>query len=1235
MTATGNARAALTAGGPVGQDLLAVDWDATPIGPPEQWPRALASIVQVLLTSRFSMWMAWGPELTFFCNDAYRRDTLDKKYPWALGRPAREVWAEIWPDIGPRIEGVLATGQATWDEDLLLFLERSGFVEETYHTFSYSPLAGDDGRIEGMLCVVSEETERVIGERQLATLRDLSAGMSSARDEADVLAGAERHLSSDPRTLPFALVYLYDQDGSARIAARAGGDWTPPADTWPTDAIAGGDAKLVDDLERLQPPRGAWDEPPVAALCLPLGTIGFLVAGLNRYRTLDEGYRGFLELVAGQITAGLTNARAYEAERARAETLMALDEAKTAFFTNVSHELRTPLTLLLGPAEDALGDAELPLEGEQRVRVERIQRNAQRLLKLVNTLLDFSRLQSGRLNAAYAPLDLGRYTVDLASMFGSAFDRAGLRFTVDAATPDQPVYVDAEMWAKIVMNLLSNALKFTFSGGVTLRLRTTEDGVELTVTDTGIGIDPADQERLFERFHRVVGARSRSHEGTGVGLALVAELADLHGGGAAVRSAPGEGSTFTVTIPFGTDHLPADQVVSDRDGRTDAERYAEGFVAEAMRWLAPDDAGGYQGPHAAERPRVLVVDDNADMRSYIASLLDSRYSVQTAPDGAVALDLALRDPPELVVTDVMMPNLDGFGLLAGLQADPATTGIPVIMVSARAGEEGTIEGLEAGADDYLIKPFAARELLARVHANIELDRARRTRDALRRSGDLLDQAQRLARVGSWEIDLATNEMTASAEYLRQVGLTADELRAGGLAAALRCIHADDVARAHAAIREAERTGRLELEVRLVVDGVPRVHYALGELEVDKAGEPVRLRGSMQDVTEQRAAEQALAAAAAEREAAAHERRIADELQRSLMPDRTFDAEQLDVAAYYRAGVAGTQVGGDWYDVIDLGAGRTALVLGDVIGRGVRAAAVMGQLRSAVRAYAQLELSPADVLEMLDHVVGQLGAEQIVTCLVAVFDPRDCSLSYANAGHLPPLLARPGEAPQRLGESAGPPLGTGAPLFTEARADLVPDSRIVLYTDGLVERRDRVIDDGIDQLAAALAGVEENAAIDALPDTLVHALVPDGSDDDVALLVARVRPAPPRTSASLQLDHDLRELRRVRVFTTETLREWGFSERLLDDVLLITGELVTNAILHGRPPVELRLRRDPEHLRIEVDDGGAAIPRKLRPTATDDHGRGLQLTAAVAHRWGARPLRDGKSVWCELTLARYA
>src|SRR4051794_19321001 len=468
---TGNARAALAGGGEVGRDLLAVDWQKTPLGPPESWPRALASIVQVVLTSRFAMWMAWGPDLTFFCNDAYRRDTLGKKYPWALGRSAREVWAEIWPDIGPRIQTVMDTGVATWDVALQLFLERSGFAEETYHTFSYSPLTDDDGRIAGMLCVVSEDTERVIGERRLATLRDLGS-VATTLTEEEVLATAARHLAANACDLPFALTYLYDEDAVPVLRAAAGISPDHPVareTAWPS---AGG----VVDLDSPGLPSGAWQEPPFAAIVLPFpaqgqgASAGFLVAALNRYRPLDDDYRGFLGLVTGQIAAGIASARTYEAERRRAEALAALDRAKTAFFTNVSHELRTPLTLLLGPAEGALIDPDAPLADPQRRRVEVINRNAQRLLKLVNTLLDFSRLESGQVKAQFEPVDLSRYTAELASMFESAVHRAALELQIDCPPLPEPVYVDREMWAKIVLNLLSNALKFTFHGGVTVRV---------------------------------------------------------------------------------------------------------------------------------------------------------------------------------------------------------------------------------------------------------------------------------------------------------------------------------------------------------------------------------------------------------------------------------------------------------------------------------------------------------------------------------------------------------------------------------------------------------------------------------------------------------------------------------------------------------------------------------------------------------------------------------------------
>ncbi|GII24037.1 SpoIIE family protein phosphatase [Planosporangium mesophilum] len=1254
-------RRMLLAAGDVGRDLLSVDWAATPLGQPSSWPQSLRTALRIMLSSRFAMWLAWGPDLTFFCNDAYRRATLGKKYPWALGQPAREVWAEIWPEISPRIEGVLSTGAATWDEALMLFLERSGYAEETYHTFSYSPIADDTGRIAGMLCVVSEDTVRVVSERRMATLRDLGSELATVRTESQVFAAAERHLGAAAKSLPFTLLYLFDDDAAtARLAVATGApaghpaapaaiDPSAPDQPWPAAVLAQGRAVTVTDLDERFPalPTGAWSAPPTKARVVPLTQrgktepYGFLVAGINPYRPLDEGYLGYLDLIAGQLAAGIANARAYEEERRRAEALAELDRAKTTFFTNVSHEFRTPLTLLLGPAEDALTDPDNPLPAVQRSRVELVHRNAQRLLGLVNTLLDFSRLESGTTTPRFEPLDLARYTAELVETFRPAIERAGLTLTVDCPPLGEPVHADRDMWAKIVLNLLSNALKFTFTGGITVRLGHTRDSAELVVVDTGVGIEPADQARVFERFHRVTGARSRTHEGSGIGLALVAELARLHDGTATVRSTPGEGSTFTVRIRRGPERRSFARPVPATPA---SNRHAERFLSEAMRWLEPVDAevpasgaavAGSAGTDG-DRPRVLVADDNADMRTYIASLLVDQYRVDTAPDGQAALRKILADPPDLVLTDVMMPDLDGFGLLAALRANPATTLIPVVMVSARAGDGATVEGLEAGADDYLVKPFSARELLARVRANLELDRARRARTELERSRKLLDQAQRLAAVGSWELDLATGAMVGSDEYVRQLHLSADDLRTGGFDRAVqRRVHPDDAERLRAAVEAGVRGEPVDIEVRLInPDGTVRLHRAIGELDCDADGRPARLRGSIQDITEQRAAEQALAAAAAAQEAAAREHRIADELQRSLLPAHRFDPDQLDVATYYQAGVEGTQVGGDWYDVIELGADRTALVMGDVMGRGVRAAAVMGQLRAAVRAYARLDLPPGDVLEFLDGVVRDLSEDQIVTCLYAVYDPGDGTLTYANAGHLPPVLVMPDGSARRLTGAAGPPLGTGPHTLTEEQLDLPSGALLALYTDGLVERRDSDLDAGIDALATQLTKVA--APLDDVPDALVGALLPDGPDDDIAVLLAQVTGQPQLTRSVIQhVTAEERAVHEARRFAATTLRDWGLPETRAREIVLLVSELVTNAVVYGRPPIELRMRRTAAHVVLEVYDAAPFLPRKLRPTPEDEHGRGLQLVAHLADRWGTRPTQHGKAVWCVFSIPTVA
>ncbi|VUF15935.1 Sensor histidine kinase TmoS [Methylobacterium dankookense] len=750
----------LAGGGEMGARMRAYDWSQSSLGPPETWPQSLKTAIGIVLASRYAMWMLWGPDLTFFCNDAYR-PTLGVKGTWALGARSDRVWEEIWPDIGPRIDHVLETGEATWDEGLLLFLERSGFPEESYHTFSYSPLTDNAGAIAGMLCVVTEETERVVGDRRLRLLGGLGGRLARSRTREAVYEAVAQSLAETPDDVPAALLYLFDGQGTARLARAVGFPAGHPAaapaiaagaaEAWPLSAV-GAEAVLVEAMPGGGPPLGrpGWGRPIAGALLAPIlgqgedRPVGVLVAALNPHRPLDAGYRGFVGLLAGQVAAGLASAEAYEAELRRAEALAELDRARTVFFSNVSHEFRTPLTLMLSPLEEVLAGPGAALPADTRLLVTVAHRNGLRLLRLVNALLDFSRVEAGRATARFEPVDLAGLTAELAGNFRSLCEQAGLAFAVDCPALAEPVAVDRDMWEKVVLNLLSNAFKFTFEGGIAVSLGAEGDRVVLAVSDTGIGIPAAEVPRLFERFHRVEGARGRTIEGSGIGLALVQELVRLHQGEIAVESAPDRGSTFRVSLPLGR-AVTEPGAVPPRAAASTAVR-AEAFVEEARRWLEgtagvpdavaelrdllPADAAPRTG---AAGGRVLLADDNADMREHLRRLLAREgYAVVAVADGQAALERACDDRPDLILTDVMMPRLDGFGLLQAVRADPRLREVPVIVLSARAGDEAKVEGLDAGADDYLTKPFSARELLARVGANLQLARVRReAADALR------------------------------------------------------------------------------------------------------------------------------------------------------------------------------------------------------------------------------------------------------------------------------------------------------------------------------------------------------------------------------------------------------------------------------------------------------------------------------------------------------------------------
>ncbi len=738
-------------GGEMASQINAFDWSQTPLGAIESWSQSLKSLVKTLLASRYPMVLTWGPNFTQFYNDAYSQ-LIGDKHPAALGIDIRITLAESWDTLGPMIEQVMKSGVANWTPALLLVMQRSGYREESYFSVSHAPAEDDSGQIVGMLAVCSEVTQQILGDRRLRLLRDLSSKAGGVQSVEAICQDVMATISQFLIDIPFALLYLHESDGKilrlqGAVGLEIGSVMSPQLfelgtggnDVWSLDQAAMGETILVEAIDRhMTLLGGLLNEPVQSALALPIASsgqkapLGVLVAGVSPNRALDEGYQSFYELLAGQVSVLIRNAQAHEEERQRAEALAELDRAKTTFFNNVSHEFRTPLTLMLGPAEAVLTDVNDPLSPQQQERIKVIHRNSQRLLKLVNTLLDFSRIEADRIQANYEPTDLSSYTAELASIFRSTVESAGMSLIVDCPLLSAPVYVDHEMWEKIVLNLLSNAFKFTFTGAIVIAIRAKENAVELTVQDTGTGISDTELPHLFERFYRVKGARGRSYEGSGIGLSLVQELVKLHGGTIDVTSKVDQGTTFTVTIPTGTAHLPDEQIGVASTLASTAIK-ASAFVEEALRWIPkkgngekllpiPTPDSPLPTPPAA---RILLADDNADMRDYIQRLLSQQYQVEAVADGAAALAAAQQFPPDLVLTDVMMPELDGFELLQSLRADTHTREIPIILLSARAGEEARVEGLEAGADDYLTKPFSARELLAHVDANLKLGQLRR------------------------------------------------------------------------------------------------------------------------------------------------------------------------------------------------------------------------------------------------------------------------------------------------------------------------------------------------------------------------------------------------------------------------------------------------------------------------------------------------------------------------------
>ena len=1345
MTGSGGPEPIFPGAGVMATQMRAYDWPRSPLGPVTDWPPSLRIATRICLTSRFPMIVWCGPELRMIYNDAYL-PLMGGKHP-ALGQPGAGVWSDIWHIVGPMLHSVLETGEPTWSEDLLLPMDRNGYWEETYWTYSYSPLHDDDGRVRGVFTAVTETTERVIGTRRLAVLQDLGAQAGAARTVEEACGLVSEALGRAQADVPYFALYLRD-DGPAGFRLTS---VTPeaaaaaPPSRWPLGgAVRESRPLVVDDLaDRVgNLPAGSWPEPPAEAMVLPMFAaaepIGALVVAASAGHRLDRDYRTFMGLVARQTASLINGASAYRAQQLRAEGLAELDRAKTTFFSNISHEFRTPLTLIMGPVQDLrsrLQDA----DADVREDLDLVRRNGLRLGKLVNALLDFSRIEAGRSHGHFEPVDLGTFTADLGSVFRAAFQRAGLTFQVDCPPLSEPAYVDREMWEKVVLNLLSNALKYTVAGSVRMSLAADGGQAVLRVADTGAGIAAQDMPHLFERFHRGSTPQARSNEGSGIGLALVKELVGLHGGSIAADSQPGTGSTFTVSIPLGRGHLAEDSVFPA--SQTAGPAVADSFLEEALRWLPAEAAPPWASPAGASAAgaeaagpapaggSVLIADDNADMRDYLLRLLQPHYQVMAVADGRAALDAARAAPPDLIVSDVMMPEIDGLGLVHALRANPRTAGVPVLLLSARAGQEAAVEGLAAGADDYLIKPFAAQELLARVRANIDLTRMR-TRQAHWRSAltESLHDGFFLASVdgtvlevnGAFrdilgfgpDVDLSQlprlwwPDEAADPEAHRMVAAAYADARqhaAGSFTVPLRHQQGhqiwaavtfsavedpdsgsrmlvgtirDVTAERLAAQRETAVTAMTShLSTATTRDGVlaaglaelrgqfgaPRLLAAVwGEaaepaLISEPAGTewdelPGPLRRALESLRSQPALQISapagppagvgtaveysgnVAAVWIQRDGHGlfgledrtllallcgrlgqalnrvhlldQEREVALALQHALLGPARLPP---GFAVRYEPATPPLEIGGDWYDVAELPDGRIGIIVGDCVGRGLAAASVMGQLRSACRALLLDAQGPSRALTALDQFATLLPEALCSTVFCAVLNPATGQLSYASAGHPPGILTYPDGRIELLDQGRSPALALAPDRPRGEAVVYVPEgATLLLYTDGLVERRGHDLIETTDQAAALLRTGRQTPVAD-LAERLMTSLAPgQGYEDDVALLLYS-RPSP----LSLSFPADPDELALVRRQLRDWLGRLSMDSLVAQDVLIAACEACANAIEHGyrgspAGTVRLRVEVTGPDVVITVSDQGRWRP----PSQARDRGHGLKLIRAT-------------------------
>ncbi|WVQ90544.1 hypothetical protein IAS59_004324 [Cryptococcus gattii] len=747
------------------------DWSKTPLGPVERWPQSLKTIVGLVLNYPHQCCLWWGEELTLIYNEPYAQAI--HKHPDIFGMSGPVAWSEIWNSIGPLSELVLS-GTPVWKEDdFLLFKQlphQGKGVWEEYHTWMWVPVLQEDGTFGGLWNATVRTTKKVLAERRTATVREMGQRTSIARTMDEFNAAICEILESNPRDIPFAALYRVEsaspskgknQTNTAEITKNDPnevqidvtlvGEVGIPENHPSTPSSMSFPIRQRCSSSRI--PQGLNSSPALSVISStggishsPLGGIGAGEKG-HLMRSMSHSFKCKL------LTSGIAAVRSYEAERLRLDELAALDRAKSLLFSNVSHELRTPLTLISGPIDDLLMETK---DGPKKEMLLMARRNLRRLSRLVSTLMDVSRLEAGRLKGTFRPVNLGIMTRDLAVLFKSTIEKAKLKYIIELDTSPENVFVDPEHWEKIVFNLIGNAMKYTMTGFVKIDLHYSSGQAILTVQDSGVGIPRSDIHLIGERFHRVQSV-SRCHEGTGIGLSLTKELISLHGGVLEIESFTEDesvdgshGSTFRVKIPIGSDHLPFEAIDTGRMSNMPQLTYGQGLVDEAMQWVRDRETGSVVSSDESSSARtgessgmgsgkpidpntlyfqkedvIMLVEDSADTRRYMKSIFSQYCQVVEARDGQEALELCQKRMPDLIISDVMMPRLNGFELLAALKKSKDLNMVPVIMLTARGADESKVSGIMAGAEDYLAKPFNAREIVARAHMQLQLGKKRR------------------------------------------------------------------------------------------------------------------------------------------------------------------------------------------------------------------------------------------------------------------------------------------------------------------------------------------------------------------------------------------------------------------------------------------------------------------------------------------------------------------------------